>query len=82
MIFVSSSEFFSISSLNLNIILALWSGGLLDQDSKAFCAFDTASDTSFVEANFTSALCSPVAGLNTLLVLLESPEKFLPPTKC
>ena len=41
-IFVSSSEFFSISSLNLNITLALWRGGVFDHDSKAFNAFSTA----------------------------------------
>ena len=38
--------------------------------------------TSLVEAIFTSALCSPVAGLNTLPVLFESPLNDLPSTKC
>ena len=37
-IFVSSSEFFSINSLNLNIIRALCNGGLADQETNAFFA--------------------------------------------
>jgi len=49
---VSSSEFFSINSLNLNIILALWAGGFLDQSIKAFLAFSTARSTSDLEAKF------------------------------
>ena len=81
-IFVSSSEFFSINSLNLNITLALCNGGLLDQFSKAFFALSTASLTSLVVANLTSAVCSPVAGLKTLPALFDSPENFFPLTKC
>ena len=37
--------------------------------------------TSLAVANLTSALCSPVAGLKTLLTLLDSPENFFPLTK-
>ena len=40
--FVNSSEFFSINSLNLNIILALCRGGFADQVSNAFLAASTA----------------------------------------
>ena len=79
---VISSEFFSINSLNLKITLALCAGGFLDQSVKAFFAFSTATSTSFLEAKLTSAVCSPVAGLNTLDVYLEDPLVILPSIKC
>ena len=40
--FVSSSEFFSINSLNLNITLALCNDGFIDHSSNAFFAISTA----------------------------------------
>ena len=45
---------------------------------KAFEALKTASLTSLVEANLTSALCSPVAGLKTFPLLFDEPGKILP----
>ena len=65
MILVNSSEFFSINSLNLNKTLALDKGGLLDQISNAYFAEITALFKSSLLARLTSALISPVAGLNT-----------------
>ena len=82
MSFVISSKFFSISSLNLNITRALFTGGILDQLINASLAFRTATSTSAFEARFTSDVCSPVAGLNTFEVLLEEPLNNLPFTKC
>jgi len=75
-IFVSSSEFFSIKSLNLNKILALCNGGTCDHFINALLAISTASSTSFFVAKFTFAETSPVAGLNTSEVLFEVPEKI------
>jgi hypothetical protein len=48
---------------------------LFDQDSKAIFALAIASLTSLVLANLTSALCSPVAGLNTFPTFFELPVK-------
>ena len=42
----------------------------------------TFKSTSALEAKLTSAICSPVAGLNTLDVLLEDPLVILPSIKC
>jgi len=78
---VSSSEFFSISSLNLKRTLALTTGGLLDQSLNAFLAFSTARFTSAFEAKLTLEVSSPVAGLYTFPVLFEDPSKILPSTK-
>ena len=80
--FVNSSEFFSINSLNLNIILALCRAGFRDQVSNAFFATSTALSKSDLEASLTSDSCSPVAGLKTFPFLSEDPGIILPFTKC
>ena len=77
-----SSEFFSINSLNLNSTLALCAGGFLDQSVNAFFAFSTAKFISDLVAKFTSAVCSPVAGLKTLDVFFEEPLVIFPFIKC
>ena len=81
-IFVNSSEFFSINSLNLNITLALCKEGFIDQSPKAFFAISTALSKSDFEANITSACCSPVAGLKTLPFFFDEPGIIFPSTKC
>ena len=53
------------SSLNLNIILDLVSGGVVDQEVKAVLADAMATPTSLSLAKLTSAIFSPKAGLNT-----------------
>ena len=53
------------SSLNLNIILDLVSGGVLDQELNADLADVIAASTSLPLAKLTSAIFSPKAGLNT-----------------
>ena len=80
--FVNSSEFFSINSLNLNIILALCKGGFADQVSNAFLAASTAWSKSDLLASLTSDSCSPVAGLNTFPFLSDEPGIIFPLTKC
>jgi hypothetical protein len=55
---------------------------VLAHASKAFFAFATASLISFVVASFTSASCSPVAGLKIFPTFLDSPLKDFPLTKC
>ena len=55
MSFVSSSEFFSISSLNLNSILALVIGGVSAHSGKAFDATFIAAFTSDFDAKLTFA---------------------------
>ena len=71
---MSSSEFFSISSLNLKITRALWRGGFNDHSSNAFFAIITDWSKSDLDASLTSFTCSPVAGLNTFPFLSEVPE--------
>ena len=57
-------------------------GGFADQVKKAFFACSTALSKSDFIPNITSDSWAPVAGLNTLPFLLDSPETILPLMYC
>ena len=71
-----------LENLNINIILALYKGVLVDHVSKAFFSFSTAVSKSDFDAKLTSASCFPDAGLNTLPFLSDDPDTTLPSIKC